>query len=190
MTSTQSASFATWDFGDFRLRPLQHEDVGALARHGNDRRIWDRVRDHFPRPYTRMDARAWIAYVKSYRPERHLAIEVDGEAAGCVGCDPQQDIYRISGELGYWLGADYWNRGIMSRAVQAVMPHLFEVLKLHRMFATTFAQNTASARVLQRNGFRREAVLKESIIKNGQIQDQWLFALLRSELPTMQRPPQ
>lgn len=168
-------------FDTFQLRPFKLQDAASLARHGNDRRIWDQVRDRFPRPYARMDAKAWIEYVKSYHPERHLAIDVGGEAVGCIGCDQQQDVYRISGEMGYWLGVDHWRKGIMKRAVAAILPYIFDTLNLHRIFATTFAGNPASARVLEHNGFRLEGTLRESILKNGCIQDQWLYALLHRE---------
>lgn len=57
--------------------------------------------------------------------------------------------------------------------------YAFEVMKLERLQAGVFEWNLASARVLEKNGFQREAVLKKSVFKDGQLIDSFLYAKLR-----------
>jgi RimJ/RimL family protein N-acetyltransferase len=56
--------------------------------------------------------------------------------------------------LGYWLGEDFWGRGIMTEAVAAFIDFCFENFPLRRVSAEVFANNPASARVLEKAGFR------------------------------------
>jgi RimJ/RimL family protein N-acetyltransferase len=172
-----------WKFDDFRLRPFRRSDIPALAFHGHDHEIWGYVRDRFPYPYTQDDAYQWVRWTERFHPPHYFAIEVDGEASGCIGFDRQEDVYSINAELGYWLGRRHWGRGIMSRCLPPVLAYGFETLRWHRVYATVFSNNLASARVLEKNGFRREAELLESVRKKGEIIDQWVYALLARELP-------
>lgn len=56
---------------------------------------------------------------------QNFAIEIAGETVGGVGIAPLTDVERLSAEVGYWLGEDYWNRGIMSEAVALLVDYEF-----------------------------------------------------------------
>lgn len=158
------------------LRPFRHGDVGSLARHANDERIWLHLRDRFPHPYTEDDARAFLDVATSYPEGTHFAIDVGGEAVGSVGLVLQADVHRRSAELGYWLGCAHWGRGIATEAVRAVTEHAFSVFGLVRVFAVVFAQNPASERVLAKAGFCLEGRLRKAVVKNGALLDALLWA--------------
>src|SRR5512146_955322 len=105
------------DCGVCRLRPFRAEDADSLTHHANNRKISMRVRDRFPYPYTRQDAKQFLGAVTRLdhnATEFVLAIEVDGQAVGGIGVILGTDIERISGELGYWLGEQYWGRGVVT----------------------------------------------------------------------------
>ena len=80
--------------------------------------------------------------------------------------------------LGYWIGARHARRGHMTEAVRAVLPFAFETLRLHRLEAACLGANTASIRVLEKTGFRREGHARRYLKINGVWQDHVLFALL------------
>jgi len=101
---------------------------------------------------------------------------VDGRAVGTLGLKLGTDVERVSAELGYWLGAPYRGRGVMTEAILAFTDEAFETFSLARIFALPFARNEASCRVLENAGFTLEAVLRRSCIKEGQIQDQRQYA--------------
>jgi RimJ/RimL family protein N-acetyltransferase len=94
---------------------------------------------------------------------------------------PRDDVQRVSAEIGYWLGEAYWGRGIMSEALQAVTRYAVQTHDLMRVFAVPFEWNTASFRVLEKAGYTREARLRRSAIKDGQVIDQILYAYVLTE---------
>jgi len=83
--------------------------------------------------------------------------------------------------LGYWLGAPHANRGLMTRAVRAMVPFVFDELKLHRLEAACLPHNQPSIRVLERNGFSREGVARRYLKIDGQWRDHLLFSLLSDD---------
>lgn len=83
---------------------------------------------------------------------------------------------RVSAELGYWLGAPFRGRGVMSEAIRAFTDDSFERFSLTRIFALPFVHNTASCRALEKAAFTLEGTLRRSAIKDGQITDQRLYA--------------
>ena len=90
---------------------------------------------------------------------------------------------HIGAEVGYWLGREFWGRGIATAALQLLTRYAFEVNRdLRRLWAVPFSTNLASARVLEKAGYRREGTLRQSAIKDGKVLDQWLYAIVREDL--------
>jgi ribosomal-protein-alanine N-acetyltransferase len=167
------------DFGHFRLRPWQPGDEESLACHANNPKIWRNVRDRFPHPYTRADAEAWIAIASTDTPLTNFAIAVDGAAVGGIGVMLQEDVSRKSAEIGYWLGEAYWGRGIVTAAVRAMTDYAFATFDLCRLYANVFEWNPASMRVLEKAGYEFEGRRRKSAIKEGQIIDEMIYAIIR-----------
>ena len=89
------------------------------------------------------------------------------------------DIERVGAEIGYWIGEEFWNRGIATAAIKLLTAHAFSELGLLRVFAVPFATNSASCRALEKAGYQREGLLRRSAIKDGQVLDQFLYAAVR-----------
>ena len=88
----------------------------------------------------------------------------------------------VAAEVGYWLGEEYWGRGIATHAVRALTTQAFaERPELRRLYALPLTSNPASARVLDKAGWHREGMLRESAIKDGVVLNQWVYSILRSE---------
>ena len=165
---------------DYFIRPWRNDDVEALVRHANDRRIWLNLTDALPHPYTEESARAFLAHVARMTPVTWLAIANREEAIGGIGYTLREGVERVGAEMGYWLGAAYWGRGIMTRAVTALTSFAFEQHpELCRLFAVPYAWNPASARVLEKAGYRLEGLMRQSAIKDGRVVDQLLYARTR-----------
>lgn len=165
------------DCGPCILRPWRAGDEVSLVRHADNREVWLNLRDRFPHPYTPADAEAWVRIATARRPQTNLAISVDGEAVGGVSLMLHDDVERLSAEIGYWLGEAFWGRGIMSAAVRASTEYAFSTFRLTRVYALPFARNAASLRVLEKAGYTREGVLRRSVVKDGEILDQVVFAV-------------
>ena len=160
------------------IRDWALADAESLVRHANNRNIWIHLRDRFPHPYHDSHARQFLERM-TQQNFSVWAIEVDGEAAGGIGLEPLTDVERVSAEIGYWLGEQHWNRGIMTEALRAVTAAAFDRYGLLRIFALPFADNPGSIRVLEKAGYVVEGRLRQSAIKDGVVRDQVLFATYR-----------
>jgi RimJ/RimL family protein N-acetyltransferase len=138
--------------------------------------VWLNLRDGFPHPYSREDARAFIVAATSAAPETNFAIALDGAVVGGIGFTLHDDVERVAAEIGYWLGEPFWGRGITTAAVQAVTAHAVRTHGLTRVWAVPFAWNPASFRVLEKAGYVREGVMRRSAFKDGRLTDQMLYA--------------
>jgi len=85
------------------------------------------------------------------------------------------------GEIGYVLSRPYWNRGLMSEAVKAIIGFGFERLSLKRIEARCFVENVASARVMEKAGMTFEGILRESLYAKGRHWDVKLYSILLRE---------
>jgi RimJ/RimL family protein N-acetyltransferase len=162
------------------LREWRRGDEPSLVRHANNRNVWINLRDTFPHPYTPADARSWIRLATTQGLNHVFAIDVDGFAVGAIGLRPGDDVHRFSAEIGYWLGEEYWNRGIATEAVIAVVDYAFASLGMVRLHAEVFEWNHASMRVLEKAGFTREGVLRQSAMKDRQLVDQVVYAKVKT----------
>ncbi|RPI42891.1 MAG: N-acetyltransferase [Bacteroidetes bacterium] len=165
----------------FRLRPWKEDDADSLVRHANNPAVARNLRDGFPHPYTLKDARQWLEMITGNHSNLVLAIEADGEAVGGIGLHSLQDVYRFNAELGYWLSEKYWGRGIISDAVGLIVDHAFTRTRWLRVFATIFEHNLASMRVLEKNGFVREAIHRRAVVKQGKMMDEHLYSILKED---------
>lgn len=167
---------------EWSIRSWRVGDAAALTRHGNNRNIWLNLRDSFPFPYSEADAKAWLGAAALQEPETSFAIATPDEAIGGISIQMQYDVYRKSAEIGYWLAEPFWGKGIATRAVRAMTRYSFDRFDLLRLYASVFAWNTASARVLEKAGYRLEGRMRDAVVKDGRVTDLLLYGITRHEL--------
>ena len=160
------------------LRELCLSDKDELTSLANNPNVSKTLRDIFPHPYTTEDAKRFINYSQHSGKALILAIVYNEQLTGVICLEYQQDVYRKSAELVYWLGEKYWNKGIASNAVSLICSYAFHKLKLNRIFASVFSNNQASVRVLEKNGFKQEGRFKAAIVKNNEILDELRYSIL------------
>jgi ribosomal-protein-alanine N-acetyltransferase len=156
------------------VRAWRMDDAASLAKHANNRNVSLALRDRFPHPYTIADANEFLQRAVTH--ERNFCIEIDGAAVGGIGIRLGEDVNRHTAELGYWLSQDFWGHGIMSEAVPRFTEYCFENFPLRRLQAQAYANNPASARVLEKAGFAFEGRMKNNVFKDGQLLDSLLYA--------------
>lgn len=161
------------------LRPWQPGDEDSLIKYGNNKKIAMNLRDRFPQPYTQKDAEEWINIAGNQTPKTNFAIVVDGHAVGGIGLMLGDDVFRLSAELGYWLGEPYWGKNITTEAVKLVTGYGFDTLSLVRIHAGVFDWNPASGRVLEKAGFTLESRMEKAVVKDGQILDLLNYVKIR-----------
>jgi len=163
------------------LRSWRSEDLQALVKHADNFNIWINLRDGFPHPYDEAAGKKWLEMALAEDQNILLAIEIDGEAVGGIGGHFLSDVYRINCEIGYWLAEPYWGKGIMTEAVTLLTRYIFaNYPDILRIYADIFSFNPASGRVLEKCGFHKEAVHRNSVIKNHKIVDEIRYVKFRS----------
>ena len=165
--------------GAARLRPWRTDDRAALLRHADDAEVARNLR-RLPHPYTAAHADDWLAYAAAEPwPEGVWAIDVAGEAVGCLAVERGEDVEAADFEIGYWLGRAHWGRGLATAAVCAATAAAFALPGVVRLHAGVFAWNGASMRVLEKAGYAREAVLRRAGVRAGVVFDRVLYARTR-----------
>jgi RimJ/RimL family protein N-acetyltransferase len=91
------------------------------------------------------------------------------------------DLEHRRGEIGFALGQRHWGQGIAREAVERVIQLAFDELDLQRLEADVDPRNERSLRLLERQGFLREGLLRERYHVGGETQDTMLLGLLRRE---------
>jgi len=161
---------------DITLRQFEDKDIEPVAILCNNKKIWDNVRDFLPYPYTEKHAQEFIRTCRNEDPQVTFAIEYKGDFAGCIGLVKQTDIYKLTAEVGYWIGEPYWGKGIATKSVNLIVDYGFHHLGLVRIFTGVFDFNHASQRVLEKAGFNLEGIAEKSVFKNGLIRDEYRYA--------------
>lgn len=163
----------------FKLRPLRVSDKQSLAKSANNRKIWLNVTNLLPHPYTEENAEEFINFVVQQKKLSTFTIDIAGNAVGMISCDQQSGVFCVNAELGYWLAEDFWGKGIVSEAVAKICEYVFSNFELTRISAHVFAYNKGSMRVLEKNGFEREGILRNAILKDNKVADLHVFGRLK-----------
>jgi ribosomal-protein-alanine N-acetyltransferase len=162
------------------LRELRIEDAFELFAMRSDPEVMRYV--HRPMAENIDDAVAFLTRAQDGQRDNtcaQWAITLKGDDT-CIGVIGPWRIIpeHHRGELGYTLARAHWGNGLMSEAIATVVDHAFSAFGLHSMEAWTDARNAASMRVLEKNGFKREAHFKENILWDGNFIDTMVFGRL------------
>ena len=164
-----------------KIREWRPEDKTDLAENLNNIKVLNNLRDGLPCPYTEKDAADYInAMLNSDKEKTYaFAITLDDKVIGSIGAFRCENIHSRSAEIGYYIGEKYWGNGYMTDAVKQICAYLFANTDIIRIFADPFADNIGSCRVLEKAGFACEGILRSSAVKNGEIKDMKMYALIR-----------
>ncbi|MHB9108302.1 MAG: GNAT family N-acetyltransferase [Armatimonadota bacterium] len=110
----------------------------------------------------------------------HTGIWYCGQLTGVVGMLPI-NWSNHSVELGYWLGAEFEGKGLVTMTCRALIEHAFRELGLNRVEIRLASENRRSKAVVERLGFTHEGTLRQAELLNGTLVDIERFALLRGD---------
>ena len=158
VVDTVSGSEGQIAAGRFILRPMRTSDAGLIAHHAADRRVAEATQN-IPHPLPPGAAEAFVA--RAITHERPGSVWVmDGsktglsELLGVISLKPMEPARGKAGqsEVAYWVAPAFWNTGIASEAVRALVAA--NPLADCTYFAEVFQDNPGSARVLTNAGFQ------------------------------------
>ena len=129
--------------------------------------------DRMPYPYTEADADWWLGMVAENEGKEGVwrAIVVDGQIVGSISVERKAGENNSVGSIGYMILTPWWSHGIGTEAVQRICGISFRELALDGIIGEVFPENLASARVLEKNGFRLEETKVGSVVKGGKAMD-------------------
>ena len=164
----------------FEMRPFTLVDLPSLVKHANDPTVAANLTDAFPHPFTEESGRMFLNDAMKDVPLRRC-IAIDGACCGAIGLHTKADLWRSNMELGYWLAKEHRGKGIITEAIERMVRLGFERFpEVTRIYATPFGSNIASQRALEKAGFTLEAKLIGTLVKNGRVEDEWIYAVRRS----------
>ena len=161
---------------------FSENDNIRLVEIANNINIAKNMRDGFPNPYTIADANNFIAKCLSQNPKTTFAIKYNGFYVGNIGLFPGVGDNIKTAEIAYFIDEKYWNKGIASKAIKAIIKYAFETLGLIRMQTGVFEYNISSMKVIEKTGFIKEAIFKAAIYKNKKVFDEHRYSLINQKL--------
>jgi len=175
----------------FTLTEVRAGDEAAYMQHLSDRSVHDNTL-RIPYPYTEADAKDWVAgrLQDNLTKPRITEFAIRNEhgylvgGAGLAGLDVEGS-HRA--EVGYWIANPFRGKGLASAAIARLCDLGFGIFGLERLFAHVFTFNHASARVLERCGFRYEGTLRHHEKKNGRFVDVTVYGLTKEHYLMLQR---
>ena len=135
--------------------------------------------DRLPYPYDEADADWWLGMVAENDGKEGVwrAIVVDGQIVGSISVERMADEERNVGSIGYMILTPWWSKGLGTEAVRQMCGIAFRELALERIIGEVFPENLASARVLEKNGFRLEETKVGAVVKDGTAMDVRVYVL-------------
>jgi len=165
------------------LRPFLISDAPRVQLLAGDEKIAATTLN-LPHPYPDGLAEKWIgAHEEDFIQKKSVILAVclnDGDkliGASGLMLKSEHDL----GELGYWIGAPYWNNGYCTEACKALTGFGFEILNLNKIIAHVFAGNEASGKVLEKLGMKQESYLRRHVRHFDVYKDLIGYAILRDE---------
>lgn len=169
------------------LRGLEINDAERLAHLANYKELAHNIAPvgSFPYPYTVEHAIGLIEYTIAAATSGtafHFGVQNEkGDLIGVVAIT-KIDQNNNSCEIGYWLGKDYHGKGYGRYAVSLIVSFAFKELKVHKVSAISFKDNKPSIRILEKIGFKREGVLRESAKSaDGKYSDEVIMSMLEKD---------
>jgi len=165
-----------------RLRRFTLADAADVQRLAGDRDVASTMM--IPHPYEVGMAEHWVStHLEGFNRGELATFAITlRESAVLVGAISLTIRRKHSrGELGYWIGKPYWNRGYCTEAAKAILQFGFVELGLNRIHASHFTRNPASGRVMQKIGMTYEGRLRQHVEKWGVFEDLDLYGILPGE---------
>ena len=162
---------------DVELRTVELEDTSFLQELINDPAV--RARLHSSRPISTHQEHNWIESIGEDGDVRLLVCD-DDEPVGIVSLEPPDDVWGRA-EIAYMIAPEAWGNGYATDAVDALCRYAFTERRLNKLYASVYATNDASTRVLEKVGFQKEGTLRREAFLEGEYVDVHRYGLLAAE---------
>lgn len=164
------------------LRPFELSDAQRVSELCNNYNVYKSTLT-LPYPYPIDCALSWIrTHEDNFNNNKFYEFAITDKSTnvlyGAIGLSNNQT--HRNGELGYWIGEEYWGNGYATEATKAIIEFAFSEKQYHKVYARFFASNPGSGRVMQKSGMVKEGVLLQHIYKDNKFEDLIHYGILNT----------
>jgi RimJ/RimL family protein N-acetyltransferase len=162
------------------LRPFELSDAECVSKLCNNFNVYKSTLS-LPYPYPIESALSWIpTHKENFDNDRIYEFAITdketGTLYGCMGLSNNQK--HKNGEIGYWIGEEYWGKGYASESLTAIVYFAFSCKNYHKVYARHYESNPASGRVMQKAGMIYEGKQADQIYKNNKFETLILYGII------------
>ena len=163
-----------------RLRFFTEQDANDVQKLCNNINIY-KTTLYIPHPYTVENALLWMKnhrknFAENKGYEFAITNKETGELLGAIALSHNER--HKQGELAYWIGEPFWNKGYGTEAAKAMLQFAFDVKGMHKVFARFFSSNPASGKIMQKIGMVEEGLLKDHVLKDDHFEDLYMYGMI------------
>ncbi len=171
------------------LRAMNAGDVNSIQYHVNTEAVCNNL-SYTPHPYTMEMAETWMRNINVGMINgncRYWSIcdRSSGEFIGSMGLSLFRE--QEGGEMHYWIGEEFWNKGYCTEAAKRTMVYFFEDLNMHRLQITHREGNIASRKVIEKCGFVFEGNMRDYLKRFGKFENVLSYSILRDEFLALKK---
>ncbi|RLL48325.1 N-acetyltransferase [Oceanobacillus piezotolerans] len=164
------------------LRPYELSDASKVQVLAGDKELAETT--FLPHPYTIELAENWISSHSQLMKNGNafpfaVILKTENKLVGTMTI--RVDKLHNKGELAYWIGKEYWGKGIATEAAKTVLEFGFGELGLNRVWAPIMSKNKASSKVMEKIGLKYEGTLKQDILRWGKYEDVDVYGILKED---------
>ena len=162
------------------MRPFSISDAESVKALAGDRKIYETTLN-VPHPYEDGMAEKWISshlsqFYNGNGVNLAVTLRGTGDLIGAIGLGAAKAHKRA--ELGYWIGAPYWNKGYCTEASKEMIKYGFEVIGYHKITSRHMESNPASGKVMEKSGMIREGKLVDEVVKDDEFHTLIVFGII------------
>jgi len=176
--------FPQYNFEKVILRKLNKDDIEDMTEYLTDKEVNKFLPDDAEMD-NKKEIKAMIESVNQGFMESNKIRWgiVDKESLKVIGdCGFYKiDLVNQTGEISYRLSTEFWGQGIMSKVLKKMLSFGFEEIDLNRIEASVIPGNKGSLHILENNGFKKEGVLRDSLLKNNKYYDLIVYSILKRD---------
>lgn len=170
------------EYEDITLRAIEESDLELLKEMINDPEI-ENMTGGYSYPVSTYQQRKWFESLSNRQNELRLII--DTEEHGAIGVVMLTDIdWKNRIAQSHWKITSRNNlrgKGYGTKAIRALIKYGLEELNMHCIYCKIIEYNIVSQRVAEKNGFKKEGILRERVYKNGKYHNVIVWSLLKGE---------
>jgi [ribosomal protein S5]-alanine N-acetyltransferase len=178
-----AAGFPVLETNRLVLRKIKNDDANSMLKYLSDQEV---MKYYGMEPFNTInEALSEISWYETIQNNKTglrwgITLKEEGEVIGSCGFhNTVSRHYRA--EIGFELSKEHWGKGIASEAIETIIRYGFEHLALQRIEALIEPENVPSQKLVEKQGFVREGLLRSYEFTGGKFDDLYMYSVLMND---------